>query len=170
MKNNILITKNKSKYSADFRFNELKGTCLVGFSGIGQKKKEGDGFTPIGEYKLLNVYYRKDRIENIRSVKCCKIITELSGWCTDPKDKLYNKFVSLPFENTHEKLYRSDNNYDLMVTTSFNSFPAKPYKGSAIFVHCIGASQYTQGCIAFPRVILLKIIESLTEDSKIIIG
>ncbi len=170
MKNNILIKQNKSKCSADFSFNNIRGKCLVGFSGVGKKQVEGDGFTPIGTYELLEVFYRKDKVNTIYSVKKCNQITRKSGWSIDPDDKRYNKFVSLPYEMLHEEMFRMDRAYDVIITTSFNSFPTKANRGSAIFIHCIDLAKYTQGCVAMPKNTLLKIVTLLKKNSKIIIS
>ena len=56
------------------------------------------------------------------------------GWCNDSKSKNYNQLVALPFKFNHEKLYRRDNIYDLILVLNFNMNPIKN-KGSAIFIH-----------------------------------
>ena len=57
------------------------------------------------------------------------------GWCDDPKSKKYNKLVYFPFKHSAEKLYRSENIYDIILVLNFNMNPVKKNKGSAIFVH-----------------------------------
>ena len=47
--------------------NKYKVKCALGKRGIGYKKKEGDLITPIGEYKIKYILYRKDRIGKIQS-------------------------------------------------------------------------------------------------------
>ena len=37
-----------------------------------------------------------------------------SGWCDDPESKNYNQFVKLPVNESAEKLFRSDDLYDLI--------------------------------------------------------
>lgn len=169
MKNNIIIKKNKSKFKAKFYYNNISGTCQVGYSGIGKKIKEGDGVTPVGIYDLLEIYYRKDKVKKIYSLKDCIEITKKSGWSTESTDTNYNKYVTLPYNKSHEKLHRSDACYDLIITTNFNSSPARKYKGSAIFVHCTDSSKFTDGCVAIPKNQLLCIIRSLKKNSKIVI-
>ena len=63
----ILINK---KY---FTYNQYRVKCAIGKRGIGLKKKEGDFVTPIGQYKIKYILYRKDRIKEIKS-KLKKII------------------------------------------------------------------------------------------------
>jgi len=48
-------------------YKNFKFRCALGKSGIKTKIKEGDNITPKGTYKILNIYYRKDRIKKIKS-------------------------------------------------------------------------------------------------------
>ena len=57
------------------------------------------------------------------------------GWCDDPKSKKYNQLIKLPNEYNHEKLYRKDNVYDLILVLNYNTRPIIKNKGSAIFIH-----------------------------------
>ena len=41
-------------------FKNYKFRCSLGKNGIKYKKKEGDGCTPKGIFKLIKIYYRKD--------------------------------------------------------------------------------------------------------------
>ena len=45
------------------------------------------------------------------------------GWCDDPKSNKYNKLIKYPFKFSSEKLYRSDNIYDIILVLSFNIRP-----------------------------------------------
>ena len=55
-----IIIKNKETLLID----DFKFRCSVGKNGFSRNKKEGDNKTPIGTFKLGNIYYRKDRIKN----------------------------------------------------------------------------------------------------------
>ena len=57
------------------------------------------------------------------------------GWCDDPRSNKYNKLIKLPFKFGYEKLYRTENIYDLILVLNFNMNPVKKNKGSAIFIH-----------------------------------
>ena len=59
-----MIIINKSSF---IRYKNLKFKCTLGRAGIGKKKVEGDNITPIGIYKILNVYYRSDRIKKLNT-------------------------------------------------------------------------------------------------------
>ena len=151
----ILINKNYLTY------NKLKVKCAIGKKGIGYKKKEGDSITPIGKFKIKYILYRKDRVK-ISTILRKKIIKNNMGWCDDSKSKQYNKLVKLPFAYNHEKLFKRENIYDIILVLNYNSNPIKKNKGSAIFIH-IAKNNYkkTEGCVAVKKPHLLKIIKEL---------
>ena len=62
-----------------------------------------------------------------------------------------------------EKLYRTDNTYDLILVLDFNSNPVIKNKGSAIFIH-VAKNNYksTAGCIALKKRDLIKVIKIIT--------
>ena len=49
------------KKSGFLIFNKKKYRCALGISGIKKNKREGDGSTPSGSYKIIKIYYRKDK-------------------------------------------------------------------------------------------------------------
>ena len=161
----ILINK---KY---LTYDQYKVKCSVGKRGIGSKKKEGDLITPIGQYKIKYILYRKDRVKKIQS-KLRKItIKKNMGWCNDPKSKKYNKLVNLPFNYSYEQLFKKENVYDIILVLNYNMNPVKKDKGSAIFIHV--AKKYykrTQGCVAVKKSDLLKILREIKINTKVKIG
>ena len=50
-------------------FKESKFRCSFGKNGIGIKKEEGDGITPRGIFKLTKIFYREDKVKNIKTRK-----------------------------------------------------------------------------------------------------
>ena len=160
----ILINKSYLTY------NKLKVKCAIGKKGIGYKRKEGDLITPSGQYKIKYILYRKDRIK-IKTKLKRKIIKKNLGWCDDPKSTHYNKPVNLPFTYSHEKLYKKENIYDIVLVLNYNMNPIKKNKGSAIFIH-ISNNKYspTQGCIAIKKKELLKLIKFIDKKTKIFIN
>ena len=84
-----MIIINKSKY---LKYENLKFKCSVGKAGIGFKKKEGDNITPIGSYKIIKIFYRKDRIKKIKSnIKLIHIKKILAGAMTQKVKITINK-------------------------------------------------------------------------------
>jgi L,D-peptidoglycan transpeptidase YkuD (ErfK/YbiS/YcfS/YnhG family) len=158
----ILINKKYLTYS------KYKVKCAVGKRGIGLKKKEGDLITPIGQYKIKYILFRRDRIKKIQS-KIRKIeIKKNMGWCDDSKSEQYNKLIKLPFNYSHEKLYKKENIYDIILVLNYNMNPYEKKKGSAIFIHVASKSyEKTKGCVAIKKIELLKIIKELKKDTKV---
>ena len=89
-------------------------------------------------------------------------------WCDDPKSQRYNQLVKLPFNFRHEKLYKKENIYDIVLVLNFNMSPAKKNKGSAIFIH-VAKKNYkkTEGCVAIRKSELLKIVGELETKTKV---
>ena len=149
-------------------YKNFKFRCSLGINGIKNKKKEGDGITPKGIFKLKKIYYRNDKVKNIvTKVKKIKI-TKNMGWCDDPKSKFYNKLIRLPSKFGHEKLYRKDDIYNLIIILDYNMNPVIKNKGSAIFIH-LAKKNYkaTQGCVGLKQNDLIKLIKMIKKNQKI---
>ena len=169
MVDNIIVTKNFNKYTADLFYRNYKLKCKIGFGGISKKKIEGDGITPLGTYRLLSIYYREDKIGKIFTQLPKYKINRHMGWSDDPKDPQYNRLVRIPRKFGFEKILREDRAYDIIITTNFNSNPITPNKGSAFFVHCNNDSEYTEGCISLKKRDILRILPNLSLQSRLII-
>jgi L,D-peptidoglycan transpeptidase YkuD (ErfK/YbiS/YcfS/YnhG family) len=152
------------------RFGDKIYRCAVGKGGIQVDKTEGDGVSPVGSYPIRSVYYRKDRIDQPKSVFETHVIQDKDGWCDASEHPSYNKPVSLPFAASHEVLMRDDHIYDVIVVLGHNDDPPIPYKGSAIFFH-IARADYspTEGCIAVQLDDMFEILRQLDEKSRLII-
>ena len=159
----ILINK---KY---LTFNNYKAKCSVGKRGIGLKRKEGDLITPKGKYKIKYIMYRKDRVKIQSKIKKIIIKKEM-GWCDDPNSRHYNKIIKLPSSYKHEKLYKKENIYDIIIVLNYNMDPIVKNKGSAIFIH-VAKKNYkkTEGCIAVKKVHLIKIAKDLKKKTMVLI-
>ena len=162
-----MIIINKSKH---LKYKDLKFKCALGKAGIRKKKKEGDNITPKGIYKIIKIYYRDDRIKKISSKFKLIKITKKMGWCDDPKSKKYNQLIKLPNKYSHEKLYKKNNTYDLLLVLDYNMKPIVKNKGSAIFIH-VAKRNYkpTAGCIALKKKDLLKLTKIIKLSTKILI-
>ena len=156
------------KKSGYLEYKNLKFRCALGKAGIKKKKKEGDNITPEGTFKIIKVYYRPDKIKNfVTSIKKKKIKKNI-GWCDDPVSNSYNKEIKLPSRFSHEKLYRKDNIYDLILVLNYNTNPIIKNKGSAIFIH-IAKKNYepTAGCVALKKKDLVEILKNIKKNTKI---
>jgi len=141
--------------------------CAIGKAGIAKKKKEGDRKTPAGIFSLGKVFYRSDRIKNLKT-KLKKIkITKNMAWCDNSNDKNYNKLIFLKKPNK-EMLYRKDRLYDIIVVINYNIRPIKKGNGSAIFIH-IAKRKYsrTMGCVALNKKDLVQLLKTISKNTKI---
>lgn len=123
--------------------------CALGRSGIRRTKREGDGATPAGTHKVIQGYFRQDRLNRTRSNILMIPIGKSFGWCDDSASAAYNRLVRRPFRGGHEALWREDALYDTLLVMDYNLAPALRGRGSAIFLHLattgFGA---TAGCVA----------------------
>ena len=148
-------------------YDEFKFKCSIGKNGKTTKKIEGDNKTPKGLYALGPLYYRKDRLPK-PSTKLKKIeIMKNFGWCDDVKSKFYNKPIKTNINVRHEKLYRNDKKYDLLIPIEYNSKRPKKNKGSAIFLHLTSNYKKTQGCVAIKEKDMLILLNIINKKTKI---
>ena len=160
----IIYLKNKHTLIVE----HLKFKCSIGKKGLSKSKIEGDKKTPIGLFELGNVYYREDKIKlpkiRIHSIK----IKPQMGWCDDINyPKKYNKLIKIAQNIHHERLYRKDRKYDLLIPIKYNSRKVILGKGSCIFLHLTNNYNPTAGCIAIKKKDFLIVLKLLTKKSKI---
>ena len=156
------------KKSGYLKYKNFKFRCSLGKNGIKKKIKEGDNITPKGIFKITKIYYRHDRISNLKTlIKKIKIKKNI-GWCDDPKSNFYNKQVKLPNKFNYEKLYRNDHTYDLLAVLNYNTNPVVKNKGSAIFIHVVKNNyKPTAGCVAVKKSNLIKLLQTIKKNTKI---
>lgn len=152
-------------HAGDNRFR-----CAIGKNGVIKDKKEGDGKTPLGDWRFLYGYYRNDRIDPPNSKLSFSAITKKDGWCDDPDHASYNQAITLPFTASHECLWRDDHLYDLVLVINHNQDPILPGQGSAVFLH-IARPDYagTEGCVAMALADWQELLPSLDQNSFITI-
>jgi L,D-peptidoglycan transpeptidase YkuD (ErfK/YbiS/YcfS/YnhG family) len=142
--------------------------CTVGEGGIREDKVEGDAATPAGEYPLRRVYFRNDRLVLPKVRLPARPISERDGWCDDPRSPTYNRLVHVPNDWSHEKMWREDGLYDLVVVVGYNDDPPEGEWGSAIFLH-VAREDYapTRGCVAFARDDLLELVPLIGPKTRL---
>lgn len=152
------------------KYKDLKFKCALGKAGIGKKRLEGDQITPKGTYKIVKIYFRKDRLKKIFSKFKLIEIKKNMGWCDDPKSKKYNQLIKLPSKYSHEKLHRKNNIYDLILVLNYNMNPIIKNKGSAIFIHITNKKfRNTKGCIAIEKRNLVRLVKIINKKTQVII-
>jgi len=154
-----ILVKNKHTLQID----DFKFRCCIGKKGSTKNKREGDKKTPIGVFKLGNLYYREDRISKPKTKLRCIKISKSMGWSDDQLDhKNYNKLINIKLVKKCEKLYRKDYKYDLLIPIKYNFKKPIPGKGSCIFLHLTKSYVPTAGCVAIAKndfMIVLKILK-----------
>jgi L,D-peptidoglycan transpeptidase YkuD (ErfK/YbiS/YcfS/YnhG family) len=149
---------------------ELALTCALGRAGISHAKREGDHATPAGSFCLLGGFYRPDRVKRQAWPLPISKVRPSDAWCDDPESACYNRRINLPFRAAHEKLWRQDRLYDLVVVLGYNIYPRCKSRGSAIFLHCARPDfAPTEGCLALSFADLRRLLPRLSRQAVLII-
>lgn len=152
------------------RFRGRRFACSIGRSGLTDRKREGDGATPLGIHRIVGAMYRPDRLARSQVPDWAVPFGPHDLWSDDPRDVDYNLLTRQPHAFGHERLTRADPMYDLFLITDWNWPDAVPGRGSAIFVHTWRSPRRpTAGCVAFARADLLWIARHLRLHSRLII-
>ena len=123
----------------------------------------------MGIFKLEQLYYRSDKMLKPKTKVKSRPLSKQDGWCDAPSHFAYNRFVRLPFGESHEKLWRSDTAYDLLVSTNHNQRPRMRGFGSAIFLHVTDGTRGTEGCIALSEKHLRIVLERCAKHTSLVI-
>jgi L,D-peptidoglycan transpeptidase YkuD (ErfK/YbiS/YcfS/YnhG family) len=152
-------------------FGDAIWPCAIGRTGVTRDKREGDGATPAGCWTLRRVLYRPDRMAAPATDLPSAPLSATDGWCDDADDPRYNQPVTLPTAARHERLWREDGLYDIIVVLSHNETPAIPGHGSAIFLH-VAAPGYapTEGCVALALPDLLTVLAAADGHTRVCIA
>ncbi|TCS64843.1 L,D-transpeptidase family protein [Varunaivibrio sulfuroxidans] len=156
----------------DGRFEYPQGIvrCALGRGGVRAAKREGDGATPAGNYPLRRVFYRADRLTRPWTGLPVVALDTDDAWCDDPLDPHYNRRVRLPFTPSHERLWRDDSLYDIIIEIGHNDHPTRPFLGSAVFIHLARANYApTRGCVALAPADMLDVLTLCDETTAITI-
>ena len=147
--------------------------CALGRGGIAPAalKREGDGRTPLGRYRILELLYRPDRLMRPRTKLPVRALRRDDGWCDDPRDGRYNRPVRLPVHAGAERMWREDGLYDLVVVLDHNTRPRVRGRGSAVFLHAARENLApTEGCVALPLPVLRRLVARLGPGARLEIG
>jgi L,D-peptidoglycan transpeptidase YkuD (ErfK/YbiS/YcfS/YnhG family) len=155
----------------ELRWRGRVARCALGRNGISDDKREGDGATPAGCFPLREVYFRADRLAAPSTGLPASPVSPDLGWCDDPADAAYNRPVRLPYAARHERLWRDDELYDLIVVIGYNDDPIEPGRGSAVFLH-VARPDFapTQGCVAMRLADLSDLLQECRPGDQIAIG
>lgn len=149
-------------------------SCALGQAGITRDKREGDRATPTGSLPILFGYFRADRIARPRCRLPLRPIDRDLGWCDDPRAATYNRAGRLPMRAGHERMWRDDGLYDVVLVLGYNLAPRQVGKGSAIFFHCAkpGAGRSlkpTLGCVALKPDDMRRLLGRLSGRARLLV-
>lgn len=150
------------------------GTAIpvaLGRSGIKTNKWEGDGATPRGTFHPLRLWWRADRAPPPITSLPLRAITARDAWCEDPADRRYNRAIRVSPGAAGDRLMREDHLYDYIVEIDHNTRPRVAKRGSAVFIHLAreGFSP-TAGCVGLTRDAMLRLLERLSRETRIVVG
>lgn len=148
---------------------QLSTAAKLGKAGL-YKEKEGDNKTPVGIFKMNTPFGRADRLEGFPD-NYIKVNANYY-WNGDSGSTLYNKLVNTESYTAFNKaqsehIINYGSYYNYCIDTGYNA-DGTPYKGSAIFLHCVVNNENTHGCIAIPEANMIKVMKLYEERNTYI--
>jgi len=142
----------------------------LGRGGIKANKREGDGGTPRGNFRLRQLWWRADKHPRPTTSLPVQRISPDDGWCEDPADRRYNRPIKVPADANADRLARKDNLYDFIIEIDHNTRPRVAGRGSAVFIHAARQGfAPTAGCIALEIKTLRRILARLSPRTRIVV-
>lgn len=137
----------------------LRIPCAIGRAGTACRKREGDGVSVIGRFRIIQVFYRRDKGLRPKAQLPLRAIRPDDGWCDDPADSRYNRKIKRPYAGGHEVMWRDDNLYDVVFDLDINRGPTIRGRGSALFMHVARPGyQPTAGCVAVSKTHIARLL------------
>jgi L,D-peptidoglycan transpeptidase YkuD (ErfK/YbiS/YcfS/YnhG family) len=163
---------------ASLRLWRLQGDCWVaaggpyparlGRNGLSADRREGDGTTPAGTFRIHPTMYGNEPNPGVRfryrRIRCG------DWWNEDPRSPTYNTFqhvacgTSPPFAST-EGMWQSPRAYPWLAVVEFNMRPVVPGRGSGIFLHAQTGGA-TNGCVSLRRADLRHVLRWLRPGAR----
>jgi L,D-peptidoglycan transpeptidase YkuD (ErfK/YbiS/YcfS/YnhG family) len=142
----------------------------LGRGGIKANKREGDGATPRGTFRLVRLWWRADRHPRPASLLPVRRIKPDDGWCEDPADRRYNRPIKLTPASQADRLKRADALYDFIIELDHNTRPRVKGRGSAVFIHAARPGfAPTAGCVALRLPALRRLLARLGPRTRIVV-
>jgi L,D-peptidoglycan transpeptidase YkuD (ErfK/YbiS/YcfS/YnhG family) len=177
----VTVKAPKAATSAALQLWERRGRCWrsvagpwrarLGRSGLSAAKREGDGATPTGTYRLGSTIY--GIAEDPGTPGPYRRLTCGDWWDEDPSSPTYNRFRHVAcgtrpsFGGSSEALWRISPQYRYFAVVEYNVRPTVPGRGSAIFVHV--AAGPTAGCVSLPEPQLVALLRWLRPTKRALI-
>ncbi len=129
-------------------------TARLGRNGLSSNRREGDGTTPTGTYRIGRTMYGNEANPGVRfayrRLRCG------DWWDEDPSSPTYNTFQHVrcgtkpPFAGASEGMWQQPRPYPFLAVIEFNTRPVVPGRGSGIFLHAQTGGP-TIGCISLQK-------------------
>ncbi len=139
-------------------------TARIGRSGLSANRREGDGTTPAGTYRIGRTMYGNAPNPGVRfayrRLRCG------DWWDEDPSSPTYNSFQHVPcgqrppFAGASEGMWQQPLAYPFLAVIEYNMRPVVPGRGSGIFLHAQTGGP-TIGCISLRRAELRAVLRWL---------
>jgi L,D-peptidoglycan transpeptidase YkuD (ErfK/YbiS/YcfS/YnhG family) len=142
----------------------------LGRAGIKANKREGDGATPRGRFRLRRLWWRADRLSRPVTQLPVRRIGPADAWCEDPGDRRYNRPFLRSANEPGDLLRRDDGLYDLVIELDHNTRPRVAGRGSAVFIHVArDGFKPTAGCVALTRDRLRRLLARLSPRTRVVV-
>ena len=139
-------------------------SARVGWNGVRANRREGDGTTPVGTFRIHRTMYG---VRSNPGVKFRYVRVRCGDWWDeDSSSPTYNTFqrvgcgVKPPFSTSSDGMWEDPAAYSHLAVVEFNMSPVVPGRGSGIFLHA-RKSGPTNGCISLYRADLVKVLRWL---------
>lgn len=129
-------------------------TARLGRAGLSSNRREGDGTTPTGTFRIGRTMYGNEANPGVRfryrRLRCG------DWWDEDPTSPTYNSFQHVacgttpPFAGGSEGMWQQPRPYPYLAVVEYNMRPVVPGRGSGIFLHAQTGGP-TIGCISLRK-------------------
>ena len=141
----------------------------LGWNGLSASRREGDGTTPAGTFRIHATMYGNEPNPGVRfryvRVRCG------DWWNEDSSSPTYNSFQRVgcgrtpPFDTSSDGMWQDRAAYPYLAVVEFNMRPVVPGRGSGIFLHAMKNGP-TNGCVSIARDELRRVLRWLRPDAK----
>jgi L,D-peptidoglycan transpeptidase YkuD (ErfK/YbiS/YcfS/YnhG family) len=145
----------------------------LGRNGLSASRREGDGTTPTGVFRIGRTMYGNEANPGVRfryrRLRCG------DWWDEDPSSPTYNSFQHVPcgtkppFGAESEGMWQQPRPYPFLAVVEYNMRPVVPGKGSGIFLHAQTGGP-TIGCISLRKDELRAVLRWLRPDAAPVIA
>jgi L,D-peptidoglycan transpeptidase YkuD (ErfK/YbiS/YcfS/YnhG family) len=136
----------------------------VGWNGLSANRREGDGTTPAGTFRIHSTMYGNEPNPGVRfryrRIRCG------DWWNEDPSSPTYNTFQHVrcgtqpPFRVVSRGMWQDRRAYPYLAVIEFNMRPVVPGRGSGIFLHAATGGS-TNGCVSIQKAHLRTVLRWL---------